>query len=134
MYSGRTSRSALGDSTTVAFNGSTSSFTSRYIEGNGATASSATDTRYFGSVTGATTTASTFSNVSVYIPNYTSSNNKSYSIDSTVENNGTTAFAALIAGLWSNTAAINQITITLATGSTTFVQYSTFYLYGIKKD
>jgi hypothetical protein len=75
-------------------------------------------------------TASTFANNEVTIPNYTSSNFKSYSVDSVTENNATQAYAIFVAGLWSNTAAITSITLGLS--SANFVQYSTAYLYGIK--
>lgn len=120
------------DSVYLSFNGSTSSFTARFVEGSGASASSGSATRYVAFPL--TATASTFSSSSIYIPNYAGSNNKSYSIDSVSEANQATAYADLIAGLWSSTSAINQITISLATGGNTFVQYSTANLYGIKKN
>ena len=75
-------------------------------------------------------TASTFSSSQCYIPNYAGSSNKSFSIDSTEENNATLSEMVLIAGLWSNTTAINRITLVPYSG--TFAQYSTAYLYGIK--
>ena len=75
-------------------------------------------------------TASTFSSSQCYIPNYTGSSNKSFSIDSTEENNATLSEMVLLAGLWSNTTAINRITLVPYSG--TFAQYSTAYLYGIK--
>jgi hypothetical protein len=77
-----------------------------------------------------TQTASTFGNVELYIPNYTSSNNKSISADGVQENNATSAQTMLGAGLWAQTAAITSIEAFPSIGS--FVQYSTFYLYGIK--
>ena len=43
-------------------------------------------------------TASTFSNVEIYIPNYTSSTYKSWSADGVVENNATISAQALIPG------------------------------------
>ena len=119
------------DSVYLSFNGSTSSFTSRFLEGSGASASSGTATRYVAFPL--TTTSNTFSSSSIYIPNYAGATNKSYSIDSVSEANATTAYADLVAGLWSSTSAINQISISLATGGVTFVQYSTATLYGISK-
>ena len=75
-------------------------------------------------------TSNTFSNNEIYIPNYTTSNYKSISIDKTLENNSSSNYIlGFAAGLWSNTSAISSITFTNASGS--FVQYSTFYLYGI---
>jgi len=119
-----------------------------YFNGSGGTAYSLKELRGIGSGTpgsGSTTgaaylgflighssygTANTFANTEIYIPNYTSSNYKSVSCDSVIENNGTTAFANLYAGLWSNTSAITSITIA-DNNSSSFVQYSSFYLYGI---
>jgi len=74
-------------------------------------------------------TANTFANSEIYIPNYTSSNNKSWSADGVIENNDTDSAQALIAGLTSIAAAITSITLAPNTGS--FVQYSTASLYGI---
>lgn len=77
-----------------------------------------------------TQTADTFGNLEMYVPNYTSSNYKSVSTDSAPENNASSSYRGFYAGLWSNTAAINRITI--YTGGTTFAAGSSFYLYGIK--
>lgn len=117
-------------SLSIAFNGSTSSFTSRILQGDGSSAVSASLTNFAGGVNGTLTTSSTFNNVEIYIPNYAGSTNKSFSSDSVVENNATAGRDTLIAGLWSNTAAINQITLTSASGN--FAQYTTAYLYGVK--
>ena len=78
-----------------------------------------------------TATANTFASAEMYIPNYTSSNYKSVSIDSATENNSTSTILTLLAGLWSATAAITSITLTPNDGGTTISQYSTFYLYGV---
>ena len=114
----------------ISFNGSTSTFSTVALYGDGATPASTSGVPRAASYNpGSSQTASTFGSTTIYIPNYTSSNNKSYSIDTVSENNGTTAYAGLFAGLWSNTAAITQITITPDTGN--FVQYTTASLYGI---
>jgi hypothetical protein len=86
---------------------------------------------YDGASVASGATASTFSNVSYYIPNYAGSNNKSFSIDSVTENNGTAADASLTAGLFASSSAINRLTVQPYDGSN-FVQYSTAYLYGVK--
>jgi len=115
----------------LSFNGSTSSFTSRRLLGIGSgSGSSDTPNRYAGQVNASSYTASTFSNTEIYIPNYAGSTNKSYSVDTVVENNATGTPMALAAGLWSNTAAITSITLTANTGN--YVQHSTAYLYGVK--
>jgi hypothetical protein len=117
----------------IKFNGSTSNRSHRYVAGNGTTPESSSGTDgYIGSIQGTNATASTFNNTEVYIPNYASSNNKSSSIDNVTENNATTAYANLVAGLWSDSAAITSIAITVGNGTQNFVQYSTATLYGIK--
>ena len=78
----------------------------------------------------ANATSSTFSNGELYIPNYAGNTNKSWSWDCVAENNSTAAVGILVAGLWSNTAAITSIKLIPYQGS--FVQYSTAYLYGVK--
>jgi hypothetical protein len=116
----------------ITFNGSSSGYTNRYLLGTGSASSQGsvgTTFVYGGRGTGAAATASTFGNSFVYIPNYAGSSNKSVSTDDVTENNATSALTFLSAGLWSDSAAINSITIT-ASGCN-FVQYSTAYLYGI---
>ena len=127
-------RQVSGSPTLVmSLNNSTANFTNRYVEGNGASASSGSNAqsgRYISFPL--TATASTFTSDWVYFPNYASSANKSFSIDSAVEANQTTAYLTLIAGLWSNTAAINRITILLTTGN--LAEFTTATLYGIKRN
>ena len=136
MGSLRNSAADTNTDTVLTFNSSTSGYSGRRLAGNGSSASSDTQgatNGYYFALTGEGTnwTASTFSNGSIYIPNYTSSNNKSISTDAVTENNGTAASAQLAAGLWSNSAAITSITLTSGNGN--FVQYSTATLYGISK-
>jgi len=129
-YSLRSSAAgATGTVVSLAFNGSSSNFSNRYLEGAGSgTPGSYTSPANFAGVSNTTAmTASTFSSGEIYIPNYAGSTNKSYSIDSVTEQNATGALAELIAGLWSQTAAITQITLS----SSNFQQYSTAYLYGV---
>ena len=116
----------------VAFNTSAANFTGLYIQGNGASASSGSAPQLVGVSPGSAITANTFNSGYLYIPNYASSNNKSFSADDALENNATTAYITLDAGLWSQTAAINAIKLTPDSAST-FVQYSTATLYGISK-
>jgi len=132
VMSVRATRSgAVTDIMNVSFNGTSTNESSRRLEGNGSSASSASNSlllAYQASSTDAT--ANTFGNAEFYIPNYTSSNFKSASNDGVSENNGTTAYAGFAANLWSNTAAITSITFTPDAGSD-FVQYSSFSLYGL---
>ena len=114
----------------IKFNNTTANRSERYLQGNGSSATSGTTSVLQFIACQPTDTANTFGNASIYIPNYASSNYKSVSSDSVNENNATAAFSRLVAGLWSDTSAINQITITTDTGDV--AQYSTATLYGIK--
>jgi len=115
----------------LLFNNSSSNFTTRRLFGNGTTANGDTAAAGdFGVEPGNNATANTFGNFEMYIPNYAGSNYKSYSTDTVSEDNATLSFTTLIAGLWSQSAAINEINI--APVSASFVSGSTFYLYGIK--
>ena len=117
------------------FNGVTTAiYSNRWIYGSGAAAGSGSysaQTRFlFGNAgESAGNTASTFSNIELYIPNYTSANYKSVSADMIAsENNSATAYMFLEAGLWQSTAAITSISVT---PNTSWVQYSSFSLYGL---
>ncbi len=131
--SGRDDRS--GESVTdvlIKFNNSTSNLTNIRLYGNGTVSTSdSSSTGRVGVEPAPTATANTFGNFEIYIPNYAGSNNKSYSADAVSENNATLSFQTLIAGLWSQTTAINQVTL-YPGSSANFVQHSTAYLYGIK--
>ena len=132
VINARSNRSLTEDGCLISFNGSTSSFTGRTLRGSGSGVSSFTTTRLLGDINGATTTSNTFANLSVYIPNYAGSTNKSFSVDSVSEANATQAWQYIIAGLWSNTAAITSVTLTPESG-TAFVENSTASLYTITK-
>jgi hypothetical protein len=113
------------------FNGATTNRSARYLEGSGSAAASGTQTTMgAGSGQGNSATANTFGNFQLYIPNYAGSANKSSSADGVGENNATQAYATLTANLWSQTTAINQISI-LPLSTFVFQQYSTAYLYGV---
>lgn len=125
------SGSTTGTNVAITFNGSSSNVSMKLLYGNGSSAASLSDaTKIAWEQSISTYTANTFSNGEVYIPNYAGSNYKSMSFDDGSENNATLAYTELGAGLWSSTAAINQITLT--SSSANFVQYTTATLYGIK--
>jgi hypothetical protein len=120
----------------IKFNSSTSSFTNKYIYGNGTNAYSGSNAYagsggYFGGAPGSTATANAFSNGLIYIPNYAGSNYKFYSSDNGAETKATTAYLHLLSGIWSNTSAINSITLVTDNGQN-YAQYSVASLYGIK--
>jgi len=136
VLSGRTNATdgSAGQWAYVNFNGATTSNSTRVLYGAGTSSGSTTassPTPYAAYVNPSNFTSSVFSNTEVYIPNYTSANNKSYSVDSVTETNASVAYSNLTAGLWSSTAAIISIQLTPAGGS--FVEYSSASLYGILK-
>ena len=132
LVSARQSGAAITASLNMSLNGSTSSFSYRALQGagSGTPASFAGSTNYIGQSPASTATASTFGNAQIYIPNYAGSTNKSISVETVDELNGTTTYAQMTASLWSNTAAINALSI--ISGNGVFSQYTTAYLYGVK--
>lgn len=113
----------------VAFNGSTSNQTQIQLEGDGSSVSSATLSNFQFITDAGSNTTNTFGNHELYIPNYASANYKSASMDSVMEQNGTTAYCDAKAYYWSINSAITSITLTGITGN--FAEFSTAYLYGI---
>ena len=132
VVSGRDSSSAGqswdGYSFTIRPNGLTTNITQRSLFGNGSGAASYSDTSMFNVISMNADTANTFSNVEIYIPNYRSSNAKSFSIDGVTENNATNSAIRLSAGLWNQTAAITSLQLS---AYTTWMANSTFSLYGV---
>jgi len=134
VFSARMTNSTnVVDDVVISINSSTSNFTMRRLFGSGS-GTPFSDTgggnyNWISQSPNAGATTNTFGNAEIYIPNYTSSANKSISADSVSENNGTTAYAFLGAVLWSNTAAITSIS--LGGFASNFAQYSTAVLYGI---
>ena len=131
----RTSYAGADDYLRFSFNGSTSNFFAKVIDGSGTAAASysfsgAGAGQISGKAVGNGATSSTFSNSETYISNYLTANQKSYGFDGVNENNATAAYMDLGANLWADTSAITSITITTNYGPN-FLQYSTFYLYGI---
>ena len=132
--SARTTNAYFRDSVDIKFNGAlTSAGTLKTILAQGTTVVSENQTNLYVQIEGNTgTTANTFGSAEIYIPNYTSSNNKSLSTDAVTENNAAADNALYLnAGLWSNVTAISSI---LLSGGGSFMQYSTATLYGIRAE
>jgi hypothetical protein len=133
-----TAGAAVAYTILMKMNNLTSSiYSQRALEGNGSAASSFSqsgiDTAVrVGLANGTGATANAFSSTEIYIPNYAGSTNKSISIDTVAETNATTTYANLIAYLVSSTAAITDLTFTTEATATSFAQYSSASLYGIK--
>lgn len=129
VVSARSTHSGI-DPVDVRFNSSSTGYTYRSLFGDGSSAASYNGTNpQIQYIPGTGQTANTFNNAELYIPNYASSSNKSFSIDSVEETNGATAYIVPKAALWSNTSAITSITLDPANGN--FAQYSTATLYGV---
>jgi hypothetical protein len=132
----RSTRSLDEDGFSILFNSSSSNFTFRRLGGDGSGPySNNAGNNTIGQITAANTTANTFTNMSIYIPNYAGSTNKSVSIDNVTEANTTKAYAQLQATLWSITSAITSISFesdSLGSLGSKLAQYTTATLYGIK--
>ena len=130
VCSGRTD--GAGNGINISFNGNTSNYSSRAVQGNGSSASSyGTYNRNAGMVNDSNQTASVFGSTLIYVPNYVGSTFKSYSADGVSEHNSTTSYVNLVAGLWSDVSAITSLTLSPMAGN--FVEYSSASLYGISK-
>ena len=121
----------------IIFNGDTgANYTSKYArgDGNGSAVSSSSTTNYIiaSYSNAAGSTANSFGIGEIYIPNYTSSNQKSVILESMNETNASTAYMNMTAGIWTGTSAITSVTFK-QTLTGPFVQNSTFYLYGVAK-
>lgn len=128
-------RHTAGDYVAMSINGLTTNRTVRMLYAyNSTTVTSETrtdDIVDYGMVPN-TNTANTFGNTSIYFPNYSSSINKSFSVDGVRENNSTSGVVEGIgAGLWASTAAITSLSFYSTAG--TIMQYSSASLYGILK-
>jgi len=135
FLSGRDTFAAVSVQGNIQFNGnSTTQYSFKRLRGSGSVADSygetgGTSINWYNAYPGANATASTFSNNQIYIPNYTSGNNKYINMETVTENNATEAYAVLWTAQLSNTAPITSIKIY---ATTAFAQYSTATLYGIK--
>lgn len=134
VVSSRGAQSGVAEANRIYFNGDTTNtnYTGKRLLGSGSAATSdqtpTISPGFFNNL--ASSTANIFSNSDVYIPNYTSSTVKSYSIDTVTENNAVEAYMAMVAVRWSGTAAINSITF-VPESANNYVAGSEFSLYGI---
>jgi|APGre2960657373_1045057.scaffolds.fasta_scaffold17047_4 hypothetical protein len=132
LLSVRTSRSAVHESLLMSFNGENTNRSNirMYATGSGALQYTSDTLMYGGQGTGATATASGFSNSMMYITSYTKADIKPSNEDACTENNAAGALMTFNGNLWSNNAAITSITLTPENGGTV-QEHSTAYLYGI---
>lgn len=126
---------SAGDTLWMRFNSDESNAcTTRWLVGDGSSVSSGNSGGNtfirLGTIT-SNDTANAFNNFQVYIPNYASSAQKIVSADAVNENNSSTAYQRITAGLWPVTTAISNIKI--SNNGASISQYSTASLYGILK-
>jgi len=134
VFSVRTNAGGNEENIKITFNGVTgSSYSSKllYGSGTGAASYSSSTTLEHQYANAAGSTSNTFASNQMYIPNYTSSNYKSVSVDSVTENNATAESMGLSAGIFNNSSPITELTIQPLSGANLIVQYSSAYLYGI---
>lgn len=132
LCSARTNRpSQFTDGLRIILNGDTGNTSSRFLFGyNNAVTSGTRTILEAGSCNASLSTANTFSNNYIYIPNYRSSVAKSVSSDGVSETNAAEGAQFIQAGLWTGTAPITSISLSSETGST-LLEHSSFSLYGI---
>lgn len=135
VLSGRSTIGLVFNEARLRFNGATTNYSFRALQGTGSSTVSfnndgtSTSLRA-GLVSGANSTSNTFGSLQAYIPNYRSGVAKSVSSEAVSENNATESYQEIIAGLWNDSAAITSISILPHAGST-WVQNSVASLYGI---
>ena len=130
----RSDRATVWDDLRMRVNGATSdtNHSGRFVQGNGASASSGTLAYIGASINGNNSTTNTFSNVEFYIPNYAGSTAKSMSQTEVAETNATTAYISAFAFLWNSTAAITSLRFD-STNAANFRSGSSICIYGITK-
>ena len=134
VLSGRST--GVGGEVRLSFNGTTTNYTTQYLQCNTAagtplTASVDSGTSlYPGELTYSTMTADTFGSTTIYITNYRKSTAKTVSVECTTENNAAQNYQYISGGVWNNNAAISTIRIANS-GSYLYAQYTTATLYGI---
>ena len=135
--SARSDNGSVSDGLNMTFNGvGGTSYSRTMLRGNGtdATSNITSSTSSFQSapngLVGNNATSNTFGSIEIYIPSYVVSQNKPISYFGAGEENATTAFMGVYAGLFSNTSAIASIVCSPVNGSN-LLSGSSFYLYGI---
>ncbi len=138
LISARTNRASNEDSVGIALNDTSGATSWILLFNSGNSLNSGTSTSlgygaaFAGRVSAASTTTGEFSNLEIYLPNYTTSQNKTFSTTGGQESNDSNTYSTLLLSMRTLTSAVNQILIVPGNG-TQFVAYSSFYLYGIKK-
>jgi hypothetical protein len=115
----------------LSFNGDSSGYTAENLSGTGSGTNRTGIARIAFYAPRAGTTASSFSNGSIHIPNYTLAINKNYLSETVSANNGGECWQSILVGVWANTAAITSVTFTPTANN--FEAGTMISLYGILK-
>jgi len=118
----------------IRFNGqSTNVYAYQLISSNGSSlgssASTATSSIHGGIWPGGYATSGAFSNMRVYIADYTSSLDKPVHVYTTCENNSTLGYTFTVTGRYLSSSAITSISV--VANFTQMLPNSTFYIYGV---
>lgn len=121
----------------MSFNGSSSTYSGKRMFGDGVnnpvgSYNTITTAGLGGLGNSNITTTNTFSNHDIYISNYASGANKSYTVTSGNETNASQAYTELLGVQWATATAINSIVFSIE-GGHTILENSTFYIYGVSK-
>ena len=138
IFSTRTAQNGTNSDTRVTLNGTNTGINCKGIDQRTAGPYSwSYSNAWYGisASNGSTSTANTFSNCQVYLPNYTNTTaNKSGSFDFVRESNdanGGSAYDGFRAGIYTSNSAITSVGVE-NDGNNNYLQYTTAYLYGIK--
>lgn len=113
----------------------TSIYSWKRMLGNGTgtqTSSGTNDRAYYTVANGPSSTASCFTSIEVYFPNYRDSNRKTWNSITVSEQNSSLNYTGFFAGTIGTTGAISIVSFyPEPSGSNSFAQYSSVSLYGI---
>jgi hypothetical protein len=115
-FSGRGAAGGNADGIFVRFNSNTSNYLSQRLYGFNSSVASDQNVGQF-IVNSSGSTANTFSNVYIYIPNYAGSIHKTANFEGVTETNTSNVFISIGALLWQNTSAITSLSIGTESGS-----------------
>ena len=128
--SARSAAAALTDTMQVRPNGLTTNIAGRWVQGNQTTVSSGNGTSMVPAITGNTAAANVFSVTEIHLQRYATTDAKPISVRTMTENASGAVLLQIWAGSWAGASALTSLT--LATVTSTFQQYTTATLYGIK--
>jgi hypothetical protein len=133
IISARSTRGTYAeDGLGIRLNSSTTGYTYKILGGNGGglyNLDTSYEQTWVCNIPASTATSGVFGSAEAYIPNYTSSFAKSYSVEGNAENNSSTGYMTMGAILQASTSPITSITLLAQNGN--LLAGSTFSLYGI---